>query len=204
MLSSVNVGILYSFIIKRIGKGYSTSEISFLMGYANDYMKQKEELVSIGFTFEDMHCFRQAVEEQALTGLIFNFEDQNTVGEYLLRRIISLTKKEIIMVRLEKDGTETPIFHLMEVNTAGLNYKTIEKDGEEKVAAMLKVLFEGRLFYSPQSALEVFQKCRMISATLAPRHLQSALSSLTRQKKFPKLKRIRSKDQGCMYEKVFE
>lgn len=204
ILSSVNVGILYSFMIKRIGKGYSTAEISFLMGYANDYMKQKEELASVGFTFEDMHCFRQAVEEQSLTGLIFNFEEENMVDEYQLIKIITSTKTEIKMIRLEKDGTVSQIFQLMEVNTTGLIYKTAELEISEKVAAMVKVLFDGQLFYSPQSALQIFQKCRDVSTTLAPRHLQAALSSLTKKNEFPKLRRTKSKDYGCMYEKVFE
>ncbi|WP_316840496.1 hypothetical protein [Pedobacter gandavensis] len=203
MLSSVNVGMLYSFMIKRIAKGYSTSELSFLMGYTNDYMKQKEELISIGFTFEDMHCFRHAVEEKSLVGLISNFENLKTIGEYQLVKIGSPRKTELKMVRLEKDGTETQIFHLIENNP--MNPNVDEKETETELAAMLNVLFEGRLFYTPQSPLQIYQTCRStLSENIAPRHLQTALLTLTKKKDFPKLKRIKSKDHGCMYEKVFE
>lgn len=205
MLSSVNVGMLYSFMLKRIAKGYSTSEVSFLMGYTNDYMKQKEELSSIGFSFEDMHCFRHAVEEKSLSGVISNFEHLKTMGSYQLIKDSDPIKISLKMTRYEEDGTETQIFHLIETNMANSNLKTTELENEAEVAAMLNVLFEGRMFYTPQSPLQIYQKCRnTLSDTVAPRHLQTALLTLTKKKDFPKLKRIKSKDHGCMYEKVFE
>ncbi|WP_316750922.1 hypothetical protein [Pedobacter gandavensis] len=204
-LSSVNVGMLYSFMVKRIAKGYSTSEVSFLMGYTNDYMKQKEELDSIGFSFEDMHCFRHAVEEKSLNGIISNFEHQKATASYQLTKISDPVKTAVRMCRMEEDGTETQIFHLVESNMGHGSLKTTEMENEAEVAAMLNVLFEGRMFYTPQSPLQIFQKCRnTLSDTVAPRHLQTALQTLTKKKEFPKLKRIKSKDNGCMYEKVFE
>ncbi|MBB2151734.1 hypothetical protein [Pedobacter gandavensis] len=204
-LSSVNVGLLYSFMIKRIAKGYSTSEVSFLMGHHTDYIKQKEELISIGFTFEDMHCFRQAVEEKSLTGLISNFEDLKTMGSYQLLKTSDPIKTEIKMIRFEKDGREIPIFHLVENNKMENHSKISEQQIAAEVTAKLNVLFEGQMFYKPQSPLQIYQECRnTLSETLAPRHLQAALLTLTKKKDFPKLKRIKSKDHGSMYEKVFD
>lgn len=205
MLSSVNVGMLYSFMIKRIAKGYSTSEVSFLMGYTNDYMKQKEELSSIGFTYEDMHCFRQAVEEKSLTGLISNFENGRSMSEYQLMKTSDPSKTELIMIRLEKGGLEVPVFHLIENTTSSSQHGITEQQSEVQAMAILNVLFEGGLFYTPQSPLQIYQKCRSsLAESLFPRHLQIALLSLTKKKAFPKLKRVKSKDNGCMYEKVFE
>lgn len=205
MLSPVNVGMLYSFMIKRIAKGYSTSEVSFLMGYTNDYMKQKEELNSIGFTYEDMHCFQHAVEEPSLRGLIPSIEKGSSKCEYQLIKISGPAKIEFMMIRLEKDGQETPIFHLIENNTKGNAHQVTELSIEAQAIAILNVLFEGKLFYSPQSPLQIYQKCRSrISESLSPRHLQAALLNLTKKNDFPKLKRVKSKDNGCMYEKVFE
>lgn len=205
MLSPINVGMLYSFMIKRIAKGYSTSEVSFLMGYTNDYMKQKEELNSIGFTYEDIHCFQHAVEEPSLRGLIPSIENGSNKSEYQLIKISGQVKTEFMMIRLEKDGGETPIFHLIENDTKHNGYKITEQSIEAQAVAILNVLFEGKLFYMPQSPLQIYQKCRStISESLSPRHLQTALLSLTKKNDFPKLKRVKSKDNGCMYEKVFE
>lgn len=204
MLSPVNVGMLYSFMIKRIAKGYSTSEVSFLMGHTNDYMKQKEELTSIGFTYEDMHCFQHAVEEPSLRGIISSFENGANKSEYQLIKNSNSVKTEFMMIRLEADGKETPIFHLMENNTNRIEHKITERSMEVQAMAILNVLFEGKLFYSPQSPLQIYQKCRSkISDPLSPRHLQAALLNLTKKNDFPKLKRIKSKDNGCVYEKVF-
>ncbi|WP_316821651.1 hypothetical protein [Pedobacter gandavensis] len=204
-LSSVNVSMLYSFMIKRIAKGYSTAELSFLMGYTNDYMKQKEELISIGFTFEDMHCFRHAVEEKSLAGLISNFENLKTMGEYQLIKTWGQRKTDLKMSKLEKDGTEQQIFHLIEHHTNEELLPIKENKIKAEVAALLNVLFEGSMFYTPQSPLQIYQTCRnSLTDTIAPRHLQAALQTLARKKDFPKLKRIKSKDYGCMYEKVFE
>ncbi|MBC8987755.1 hypothetical protein H9X96_18490 [Pedobacter sp. N36a] len=205
MLSPVNVGMLYSFMIKRIAKGYSTSEVSFLMGYANDYMKKKEELSSIGFSYEDMHCFQHAVEEPSLRGLISSFENGGSKSEYQLIKISNPVKIEFMMMRLETDGQETPIFHLIENNMNSIAHKITELSMEAQAMAILNVLFEGKLFYSPQSPLQIYQKCRnKLSESFSPRHLQAALLNLTKKNDFPKLKRVKSKDNGCVYEKVFE
>lgn len=205
-LSSVNLGILYSFMIKRISRGYSTAETSFLMGYSIDFIKQKEELKSIGFSFADMYTFKNALEENSLRSGMPNYEGQNYEADYLLIKTIGASKIDIRMFRLEEDKSETLVFHIIEENHALIRYKTSEEESTAEVKAIMNVLFEGRLFYTPQLPLTIYQRCRSAigSDVLTPKYVQAALTALTKKKDFPKLKRVRSKDYGCMYEKVFE
>lgn len=205
-LSALNVGMLYSFMVKRISKGYSTSEVSFLMGFSIDYIKQKEELKTIGFSFEDLHSFKRAIEESSLRGFIHNYEVQNYDAEYHLIRIKHEASISTTLFRIEDDQTETLIFRLMEENPEFIRYKASEEETATEIKTILKVLFDGRLFYTPQSPLNIYQRCRTAFAneSLSPRHVQAALAEMIKQKEFPKLKRIKSKDYGCQYEKVFE
>ncbi|AOM77256.1 hypothetical protein [Pedobacter steynii] len=205
-MSSLNVAMLYSFMLKRIAKGYSTSEISFLMGYTTDFIKQKEELKSIGFSFEDIHCFKQAMEEQSLRAFAPGYENQNYTADYLLIKQVEGPGIHIKMLRIAEDQSETLMFQLLEENPAYARHQTINQENAALARAIMKVLFEGRLFYTPQMPLTIYQRCRSAvgSENIDPKHVQAALSELSNKKDFPRLKRIRSKEYGCMYEKVFE
>lgn len=205
-MSALHLAMLYSFMIKRIAKGYSTSEASFLMGYHIDFIKQKEELKSIGFSFEDMHCFRYAMEEISLRAMTPGFEHQNHTKDYLLKKQIKGSTIEHKMFRIEEDQSEVLVFQLLEENPGYIRYQTAEKENAAEVKAILNVLFEGRLFFSPQTPLVIYQRCRSAigNESIEPRYIQAALSELTKKKDFPKLKRIRSNEYGCRYEKVFE
>lgn len=205
-MSALHLAMLYSFMIKRISKGYSTAEASFLMGYHIDFIKQKEELKSIGFSFEDLHCFRQAMEELSLRPLAVGFEYQNDTEDYLLKKHIEGPRIAHKMFRIAEDRSEVLVFQLMEDNPDYIRYQTAEKESAAEVKAILKVLFEGRLFFSPQIPLVIYQRCRTAigNENIEPRHVQAALLELTKKNDFPKLKRIRSNEYGCRYEKVFE
>ena len=205
-MSSLNVAMLYSFMVKRIAKGYSTSETSFLMGYAVDFIKQKEELKSIGFSFEEIHRFKQAMEEHSLRAFAPGYENHNYTADYLLIRQVEGPRIHIKMLRIEEDQSEILLFQLLEENPAYARHRTINQEGSDLAVAIMKVLFEGRLFYTPQVPLTIYQRCRSAvgSENIDPKHVQAALSALSNTTDFPRLKRIRSKEYGCMYEKVFE
>lgn len=205
-LTSLNVGILYGLMVKRISRGYSTAEMSFLMGYTNDYIRQKEELKQVGFSFEDIHNFANALEEKSWRGFSYSYEENNTEADYILTKTISKVRIDIRLFHLSEDGEQTLIFHLMEENPAYNRYPTSEEEYFNEAKAVMKVLFEGRLFYTAKSPLEIYQRCRTISGNnnLDPKHIQEALLHFSSLNEFPRLKKIRSKDYGCMYEKVFE
>lgn len=205
-MSSFDVAILYRFMIKRISKGYSSSETSFLMGYNTDLFKKKEDLTSIGFTLEEMHLFKNAMEEHSLKTYLPGHEIQKQTSDYCLIKRIEPTQIWLKMLRIAADNSEELIFQLQEENPGYASYGLADAESFEEAKAILNVLFESRLFFSPQAPLVIYQRCRSAvgSEGLSPRHVQAALSELTKKKDFPKLKRIRSSDYGCMYEKVFE
>lgn len=205
-MSALQLAMLYRFMIKRISRGYSTAEASFLMGYHIDFIKQKEELKSIGFSFEEMHCFRHAMEEISLSALTPGFEPQNETKGYLLKKHIEGSGIKHTMFRIEEDRSEVLVFQLLEENPGYIRYETAEKENAAEVRAILNVLFEGRLFFSPQAPLVIYQRCRTAigNENIEPRYVQAALLELTKKHDFPKLKRIRSSEYGCRYEKVFE
>lgn len=205
-LSATNAGMLYSFMIKRISKGYSTAEVSFLMGYTNDYLRQKEELKTIGFSFEDIQNFTRAIEESPSKGFIPGHEKKNHEADYQLIKTIKETTIDISMFRTERDQSRTQIFHLIEENPGFIRHQRSFEENAAEAKTILNVLFDGPLFYSPQSTLKIYQQCRTAfgTETLQPRHVQAALLEMTKKKTFPKLNRVRSKDYGNMYEKIFE
>lgn len=205
-MSSFDVAILYRFMIKRISKGYSSSETSFLMGYNIDLIKKKEDLKSIGFSLEEIHLFKNAMEEHSIKTYLPGHEVQKQTSDYCLIKRIEPSQIQLKMLRIAAEGSEELIFQLQEENPGYARYELAEAESFAEAKAILNVLFEGRLFFSPQIPLVIYQRCRSAVGNegISPRHVQAALSELTKKKDFPKLKRIRSNDYGCMYEKVFE
>ncbi|SHF10113.1 hypothetical protein [Pedobacter caeni] len=205
-MSSFNVAILYRFMIKRISKGYSSSETSFLMGYNSDLIKKKEDLKNIGFSLEEIHLFKNAMEERSLKTFLPGQEIQKQSSDYCLIKKTEPSQIQLKMLRIAPDNSEELIFQLQEENLAYATYELADAESLAEAKAILNVLFESRLFFSPQIPLVIYQRCRSAVGNdgISPRHVQAALLELTKKKDFPKLKRIRSNDYGCMYEKVFE
>ncbi|MEO6523872.1 MAG: hypothetical protein ABIN91_19465 [Mucilaginibacter sp.] len=201
-MSGVDICILYSLMVKRISKGYNTAEVSFLMGYPDDYIKLKEQLTSIYDVIEINH-YVHALEEKSFNGIIFNELNNQEPAEY---RIVRTTYTELIrhdMYQANDDLSEELLFSLIEENLSHTRYSSSDERTAKEAAGILQILFDGYLFLEPCTPLELYKRFRGISGSniLDPRYVQAALMDLLKQKGYPRLKRINCKD-GCMYIKV--
>ncbi|QEM03054.1 hypothetical protein DIU31_005790 [Mucilaginibacter rubeus] len=205
-MSAVNVCILYSLMVARIAKGYSTADVSFLMGYPDDFIKSREELIGTAFTMSDIQRYHNALEVDGLTGIIFSDLNKKEFSDY---QLVKTTEQEVIhheMFEIQQDKTLKPVFHLFEENPEykKIKYSNSHQTATKETVGILNLLFEGSLFLSRETPLSIYLRCQSISgSSLNPMHVQTALQDMTKKKGYPKLKRINTKDYGCLYEKAF-
>jgi hypothetical protein len=205
-MSTLSVNLLYSLMLKRISKGFSTADMSFLMGYPYDCVNDNEELISVGYAINDIYRYCDALGEKTMGGIILNDFDEKESSEHQLFRT---TYAEIIqydMYMIGKEQPDTLIFRLYEGNpefkkvTYFRSYESVIK----QVTAILDLLFEGAFFLSPQIPMNIYTRCRTVcDPGLYPNYVEKILHTMTIKKEFPKLKRTNTRGHGCTYGKVF-
>lgn len=207
-ISPVDIGVLYSLMVKRIAKGYSTSEVSFLMGYEDNAIERIEQLQFKELTILDVHSYTNVLDD-GLKGVIINDmgKDDDTADDYQMVRTIQRTFIHHEVFEIRSDNTTCQIFNLFEVNPEykKRNYSTSYEMGIKEATEILYSLLEGTVFQSPETPLNIYRRCRRISGSefISPAHIQAVLQDMAQSKGYPKFKRIKTKQRGCLYEKAF-
>jgi hypothetical protein len=204
--SAVNICMLYSFMLKRMTKGYTASEVSFLMGLKEDYMNQKEELKSIEFDVIKMNLFIRTLEYRGLGGVLFTDLGEDRFYDYKMIRTTDTELVQYDLYQIVDDKTEKLFFRLMESNPLSLEkkYSSTHENHIRETSELLKILYQGMFFMSSRTPFEIFIKCRELSgSSLNPKYVKDTLDTMTRAGAKMKLKRVYSKEVGYSYEKSF-
>ncbi|EHQ26910.1 hypothetical protein [Mucilaginibacter paludis] len=206
-ISPVDIGVLYSLMVKRIAKGYSTSEVSFLMGYEDNAIERIEQLQFKELTILDIHHYTNVLED-GLKGVIINNMDRvDDMADYQVVRTIQRTFIHHEVFEILPDNTACQVFNLFEVNPEykKRNYSTSYEMGIKEATEILYSLLEGAVFQSPETPLNIYRRSRRISGSefISPAHIQAVLQDMAQSKGYPKFKRIKTKQRGCLYEKAF-
>lgn len=206
-ISPVDLGVIYSLIIKRIGKGYSASEVSFLMGYEDDAISKIEQLSFKILTIGVLHRYTHVLDDDAVNGIIISDVDEKQDIDY---QIIRTTERMFIhheVFEMLPGNSARQLFHLFEPNHESnkLSYSTSYEMGIRNTREILRSLLADVLFQSPQSPWDIYQRCRRMSSSqsLRPWYVQAVLIDMAESKEYPKFKRIKTKKYGYLYEKAF-
>jgi hypothetical protein len=204
-ISPVDLCVIYSMIIKRIAKGYSASEVSFLMGYENGAIEKLEQLNFKELTIGELHNYTNVLGDDAFRGIIMSDMDEKQDIDY---HIVKTTERAIIhheVFTILPDNSSRQIFNLFEVNPEyeKLKYSTSYETGIKDTKEILNSLLEGALFQSPERPFDIYERCRRISTSIRPYYVQVVLNDMAQSKDYPKFKRTKTKKYGYLYEKAF-
>lgn len=201
----LNINLLYSFMLKRISKGYSSLDVSFLMGYSYDFIKSVEELMHLGLDFITTNLYLRALQDSDNEGILFNDFESKGVETF---KLVRTTRSEQIIhevFRVFNEDDSEVIFRLFENNHRSQAQKN-EHGQEEKrmfLTKFLDFLFSSTYFLSPREPNSIFQRCRVaVDGELKPYEVREILFEMCKQKSYPKLKAKDRKD-GLTFEKVF-
>jgi len=201
----LNINLLYSFMLKRIAKGYSSLDVSFLMGFSFDFIKSVEELMNLGLDFITNNLYLRALQDDN-DGIVFDDFEANGIVTYKLVRI---TYPEQIIHEVFKVSDEDDpelIFRLFEINHPVKAHKNMQgqEDRRMLLTKFIDLLFSSTYFLSPREPISIFNRCQIaVDGELKPYELREILFDMCKKKSYPKLRAKERKD-GLTFEKVFK
>lgn len=202
----LNINLLYSFMLKRIAKGYSSLDVSFLMGYSYDFIKSVEELMNLGLDFITNNLYLQALQDSDNGGILFN--DFDAKGVEIFKLVRTTRPEQIIheVFSLSNENNPELIFRLFEHNhrcQANINMQG-QEDKRMFLIKFLDLLFSSTYFLSPREPISIFRRCLVaMDGELKPYEVWEILVEMSKQKSYPKLK-VKSRKDGLTFEKVFK
>lgn len=197
-LSANEINLLYSMMQLRISKGCSTKETSFLMGYADDPIGELEQLAHEGIDFGTTYQMFRALEEDSLKGLVTAHKsdgDRSFHCQMLTTDRDNIREHSFLMT--DHNGKERLVFKLFEQQPNYFQYPMEEESTLNETRAILQVIFDGTIFYEPQTPLDIYRRCRLMTGLeMRPRHLMQALSEIVAKRGNPKMLQRKSRRDG--------
>ena len=87
----LNINLLYSCMLKRIAKGFSSMDVSFLMGFSFDYVKDVEEnMMNSGFEMVASRIYLDALSDTDTGGILFDDFEMDQVSKFNMVKTIFL------------------------------------------------------------------------------------------------------------------
>ncbi|WAC41052.1 hypothetical protein [Pedobacter sp. SL55] len=206
-LSRVHVNILYSMMLLRITRGYSSAEASFLMGHASNTIGELETLAHKDMPVSWLCEMLEALGEPSYRGIIFTDFGKDVSCQSCEMQCTRYEKYvEHTLFRTDSEGKANLVYKVFETNP---NYvEDEEREGELLVATrdILALLFNGRYFIEAKSPAAIYQKCSsLLGSDMKPRHAQQVLAEMIAKRGYPKLRRnVAKRKDKITYEKILK
>jgi transcriptional regulator with XRE-family HTH domain len=174
-LTVYQLEVLYRILLQRIAKGYSASQLTFLIGAAPGYVEEVETFQRPFYTGDDLQRIALALEEEHLPDLYPSLADDNEV-------LISVQKQEYkdrwvyTYCRIDEQNEEEVLYMLQEGADAKLDDLP---EGDEILAIVvdtIDVLVRSGYFYEAKLPYEVFQSInRLLPTYISPLYICLAM-----------------------------
>lgn len=188
---NMDLNFLYSLTMARILKGYSTAEVSFLIGSDYDMIGDFEHgqlpEIMIDLVYEVIDSLDRTMNDFMCCSVGAGDDDST----YELIRSEYARYIEQTVVRTNGAHQGEIVYKLFEETGQGLAYSSSEYGAMEKCRTKIEELFQEGAFDEPILALDVYRICNNLSTSIDPRHVKTVLYELIGKRGFPKLKIIK-------------
>ncbi|QNK61984.1 hypothetical protein H7F33_15705 [Pedobacter sp. PAMC26386] len=194
-ITEKNLVIVHRVMMKRIAKGYSAEQLSFLIGKPNDYVTMVEMLKEPVYSIPELKKIAKAVEESNFRAF-FPAINQETIVKVQIERIDSPARRTHICAIISAEGKRRLHFMLDEV------FETEEVNDYGVIMAQdaISLLIRHGYFFKSRPPLEVFHSINhFLKKVVNPDEIQQALNSFCKIEAELCLKRIKSNKRGYLY-----
>lgn len=203
-ISIMRVNVLYSLMLIRISRGYTSEDVSYLMGFEENIIEEMEEF-NRNIDLSDVYRFVEAMEENSMKGILFtNFGISNSESNY---KLVKVVHDEFIEISLFRDTDSAHnVFKLYEPNPDFIQDQESHNETILELRGILNIMFQGHFFDEPQTPFAIYRHCRSFCGSdLYPRQLKMVLNGMLKEKGKPKLVCHKSKTRGTIsYEKIIK
>lgn len=166
-------------MLKRISKGYSAEELSFLIGCKSDFVAAVEGLKVVGYTCKDIRRIAKALEERDLCSF-FNPLDEEVLAEVQMEHI---EEGGVLVHRctLYSLGVHRVILLLNEPVLENQQPIGGNSSGFDMAMEGLKLLLNSGYFSIARTNQQIFKRInRFLGAgSIRPYELEQAMSALS-------------------------
>lgn len=132
----------------------------------------------------------------ASVAYFFQEHEPSDLGKHAYRLTKTVYKDRVLyqMEQLLKSGEAEPLFIVWDQNHDTDYYPDSTKKEQESLRIAVQALIDLNYFNQERSSRDIFRRCQsLVWEYINPMNLYQVLTSFTRQKTYPKLKRVKSK-----------
>lgn len=200
-MSVFMIGTIYKIMIHRVCRRYSPEGLSFLMGKELSFIGKVEQMGHPNITLTDMGRIGEATGAASLAYLYQEHEPYDR-EKHTYRLTKTIWKDRILyeMVQLlENEKTET-LFVVWDENHDTDYYPHSTNQEQESIRIAVQALIDLNYFHKQRPAREIFRECQsLVWEYINPMNLYQILTAFTKQRTYPKLKRVKSKHSAYEY-----
>jgi transcriptional regulator with XRE-family HTH domain len=227
LMSSLEFDMTYRTREIRIKKGFSPEDLSFLLGYNKNFVREIEDPTNkksydislLNYLPKILECSIQKFISNHLPGdnhirIKAKKWIKGNKAYYEINQLADgNTQKSLIKFQFEenlpllKKKDKNKVLQKMKIGRPKKGEKTIAdtiiSKKESDIRKLVVNLFEGNFFSEPKTPFYIFNYCRtIIGEEITCEYVERALSMFTGKKKFPKLKRIKNTEYRWTYIKI--
>ncbi len=192
---------IYQVMIKRIAKGYTAEQLSFLIGKEAGYISAIELLDAPFYTISELKKIALVLEENDLNSFFLKESDETSLLVVMERDDEGNTRKHTCSIIDEDQEKQPPLFLIKEDISEDLAENMTSKEDWEIANKAVKLLIRSGYFYEAKMPFEVCQSVnRFLTIPVSPFYIQQALNSLiTDGAEEALLNKIQQEDEGYLY-----
>lgn len=168
---------IYRVMIKRIAKGFTAEQLSFLIGKEDNYIRSVEMLDEPCYSISELERIALALEETNFKSFFPRVHDESEiiVGIESYNDGIQRGQSYIIV---DDNGTDQPLFAVKEDVFENFGENMLSEENSEIARDAVMLLIRAGYFFEPKMPFQVFQSInKFLTIPLSPFYVRQALHS---------------------------
>lgn len=181
---------IYRVMIKRIAKGFTAEQLSFLIGKEGNYIRSVEMLDEPCYAISELEKIAMALEETNFKSFFPRVHDESEIIVGVESYNDGLHREQSYII-VDENGTDQPLFTIQEDVFENFGENMLSEENSEIARDAVMLLIRAGYFFEPKIPFEVFQSInKFLTIPLSPFYVQQALNNFSPVGNEALLKRI--------------
>lgn len=167
---------IYRVMIKRIAKGFTAEQLSFLIGKEGNYIRSVEMLDEPCYAISELEKIAMALEETNFKSFFPRVHDESEIIVGVESHNDGLHREQSYVI-VDENGTDQSLFTIKEDVFENFGENMLSEENSEIARDAVMLLIRAGYFFEAKLPLEVFQSINtFLTVPLSPFYIQQALN----------------------------
>lgn len=168
---------IYRVMIKRIAKGFTAEQLSFLIGKDDKYVRTVELLDEPCYAIPELKNIAMALEENNFKSFFPRVHDESEILVGVESHNDGVHRGQSYII-VDENGTDQPLFTINEDVFENFAENMESEENSEIARDAVELLIRAGYFFEAKFPLEVFQSINtFLTVPLSPFYIQQALNN---------------------------